>query len=514
MSGRMKLAFLVLGLAAAAGVLADNLLRVTPWGINLILWLAPLIVGVALLTRAPDSGPSSYGKWLLVPLLFFAGAYAWRDSFALRAMDAVAMMMLASLIVVLSRHGRFPFDGAVGACRAAAVSLGSTLFGFFPLVGSDIVWKDLPRGPWTRRAVPVARGALIAIPLLLLFGALFASADEVFRNLFSRVFDVNPDRVSQHLVFTSVATWLVGGFLRGMFLAVEQVEPPESSVTEKPLRPRLGITEITVAVGSLVVLFGLFVGIQIRYLFGGDAHVQITPHLTYAQYAQKGFFELVAVAVLVLPVLLTADYLLSDRDTRSLRLFRVLAGIQTLLVFVVIASAGQRMQIYQVAYGLTELRFYIMAFIGWLATVFVWFGATVLTGRRSRFAVGGMATALTMLALLHVINPDARIVNANVTRAHAGRHFDIGYVADLSADAVPSLVAALPDLNSDQRDALLQLMDNRWAHSDMDWRTLNWSRFHARNAARRAVAAMPRMVARKPSADPSSGLQASPVRVQ
>ena len=48
--------------------------------------------------------------------------------------------------------------------------------------------------------------------------------------------------------------------------------------------------------------------VQFRYLFGGAALVQVSETLTYAEYARRGFFELVAVAALLLPIMLLLDW--------------------------------------------------------------------------------------------------------------------------------------------------------------------------------------------------------------
>src|SRR5439155_15568837 len=126
--------------------------------------------------------------------------------------------------------------------------------------------------------------------------------------------------------------------------------------------------------------------------FGGDTRVQVTPGLTYAEYARHGFFELVTVSALVLPVLLATHWQLKKEKRGHDWLFRLLAGVLVLQLFVVMASAMQRMLIYHVAYGMTELRFYTTAFMGWLAIVWVWFLATVLRGQRKRFAFGALVT--------------------------------------------------------------------------------------------------------------------------
>ena len=64
------------------------------------------------------------------------------------------------------------------------------------------------------------------------------------------------------------------------------------------------------------------------------------------------------------------------------------------------ASALERMRLYQRAYGLTELRLYSTAFMLWLAAVCCWFLVTVLRGRRSGFAIGAVVTALATVVAL------------------------------------------------------------------------------------------------------------------
>ena len=100
------------------------------------------------------------------------------------------------------------------------------------------------------------------------------------------------------------------------------------------------------------------------------------------------------------------------------------------------ASATQRMRLYQSEYGQTELRLYVTAFMAWLALVFVWFALTVLRDRRERFAFGALLSAFGLIAALHVLNPDAAIVRANAALARAGHSFDVDYALSLSADAV------------------------------------------------------------------------------
>jgi two-component system sensor histidine kinase BaeS len=138
------------------------------------------------------------------------------------------------------------------------------------------------------------------------------------------------------------------------------------------------------------------------------------------------------------------------------------------------ASALQRMRLYEQTYGLTELRLYAIGIILWLGVVFVWFSITVLRGRRSLFAVGALVAGFAATAALNVANPDALIARTNVDRPR----IDVAYVAGLSDDAIPALLEALPSLRPDLRQTLaVELL--RRSDSGGDWRSFNLARARA-----------------------------------
>jgi hypothetical protein len=183
---------------------------------------------------------------------------------------------------------------------------------------------------------------------------------------------------------------------------------------------------------------------------------------------------------------LAADWLRPRGGPAHDWLFRALAGMLVAMLLVVTASAVQRMMLYQDEFGLTELRLYTTAFIGWLAAVLAWFVATVLRDRRERFAFGAMVAGLATVALLNALNPDALIVSTNVERAQHGKDFDAAYIAALSADAVPETLRSLPRIPEAGRADLARRIVERWSTPPApDLRSWNW----ARETARQSVAA-------------------------
>jgi hypothetical protein len=298
------------------------------------------------------------------------------------------------------------------------------------------------------------------------------------------------------VVIFSLTAWLATGYLRGFMTGTElpalrnlSYDNPLAALAVK--RPSLSITEIATALAAIDLLFLVFVFVQFRYLFGGDALVQVTPDLTYAEYARRGFFELVAAVVLVVPVLLVADWLLARGQRRDEVVFRGFAVAQVGLVLAITASAMYRLRLYVGSYGLTDARFFAMVLLLWIGVMLLWLTATVLRGRRESFAFGALVTGFATVALLFVVNPDAMVARTNVARlestttADSAQRFDVAYAMSLSADAIPVLIDVLSSLPSDAQCPIARSMLQRWGPDrEHSLRTWNWSASRATAAVR------------------------------
>ncbi|HEY6404040.1 MAG TPA: DUF4173 domain-containing protein [Blastocatellia bacterium] len=476
MTEKTRLGISLIAASVVSGALGDALLRATPWGLNLFVWIAALIASVTAVRFFNRVESEAGSKWLVLPLLFFAAALAWRDSPVLTALSLIGVVVTLAMILMRSRSVKLLAAGVTDYAFSVLASLFSALGGASHLIGGDIQWKEIPRDGWTKHMAPVIKGLAIAFPLLLIFGGLLTSADAAFSDLLSRLFDWDFESLVTHCLLTVVIAWTVAGFLRGVMAGKEM----KATDRERPGFLWLGVTEVVIVLGLLDILFLSFVVVQFRYFFGGAARIQAVAGLTYAEYARSGFFELVGVAALVLPLLLAAHWLLRKEKARDEMIFRVLAGLQIALLFVMIVSALQRMRIYQREYGLTELRVYTTVFMGWLAMIFVWFAMTVLRGRRERFAFGAVVTGFIAIGALLAVNPDRLIARVNVEHAIAGRDFDALYAASLSADALPELIGSLPKLSPTQGCGLAtRILQYHSISENPGWRRWNWSRAKA-----------------------------------
>jgi hypothetical protein len=480
---RTRLGLGVIGGALLLGSIGDVLLRATPWGINFLIWIVVLVGLAVMLAKWGRVGTSGEGKWLVFVAVVFASGVVVRDSPVVVFLNVLGVLISLSLAVWRGRLGSLRRAGILEYVLGGIYTGVLTSAGPIPVSVVDIEWRQAISGRWKGQALAVSRGVLLAAPLLLLFGTLLVAADAIFERLVVDVFGFDLADVFSHLLLICFFAWITAGVLWAGLMA----RVPENLTIPRPGVLSLGIIEVGMVLGLLDLMILAFVVIQVRYLFGGAGRVAATAGLTYAEYARHGFFELVTVTTLALPLLLIAHWLLRTGNRAHEVLFKALAGLMVGLLFVVVASALQRMYLYQQAFGLTELRLYTTVFMLWISTVLVWFVLTVLRERRERFAFGAMLTGFAAIFAINAMNPDALIVATNIDRMEEGKRFDAYYLTTLSADAVPVLVDSLPEIGNKRlwKDFTVeQAVVGNWDSRGADWRTWNLSRSRARRSVR------------------------------
>jgi len=482
---RTRLGLSILAQGLALGLLSDLLLRALPWGVSVTICGVALVAAGFWTVRRFHVPVSADAGWLALSAVLCAVAYVRRDSPTLRMLDIGAFAVAIALTALATQGASVRLRGVSAYVISVCVACANSWFGGARLVLADIPWRDLHVGGRWRVFGAVGIGLLVSVPLLVVFGGLFVSADATFAALVSSL-HVDLGTLASHVFLIGVFGAIAAGTLRGACLGSAHVAAAGERLEQPGIRLSTTATVLTV----LDALFLLFVAIQARWLFGGSAVIQATSGLTVSEYARRGFFELVTAAALVLPVLLVAEWATRRDGGTQETAFRALATLLVLLVGVMLVSALQRMLLYVQYFGLTEQRLYTTAFMVWLGGVFAWLGWTVLRGARARFAFGALVQGTAVLAGLHLVNPDGLITRVDARRGATSAPFDAAYTAGrLSADAVPALLDVLPRLAPAERAEVASDLLRRWrAEPRGDWRSWNWAaaRAHTLVATRAA----------------------------
>lgn len=463
----------VLILALLVGVGIDLLVLRHPIGLGAAI-VGVLLGGGVLVGRVFYGVRASNDSILLAgALVFWSVLLTTRTAPMLVFLNTVGVLLLVGLTFRLLRSGGLA-GWTVGRYATNGLrTLGGWIAEPFRFFSIDFAAQSTT-GHRLGRLGKVAVGALIAVPLIAVFAALFSSADAAFEESLQSLLNVDIGPLVGHVIAIAVFAWLAIG-------AARHAVQDHPSAAERS-RPILGAVEAGTALLLLDALFLVFVILEARYLFA-FRETLARDGLTYAQYARRGFFELVFVGALVVAVVLVVDWMVQTKAVRS-KVVDALNGGLIVLTLVVLLSAAQRMRLYTDAYGLTELRLYTSVFMGWVALVLVWMVTTVLRGRRERFALGAFVSAFAVLAVLTLANPAAIIVRTNVAHAVAtSTELDAVYLADLGADAIPAMIEGVDAAMACRDRANLAGMTMQTARNvsspGLDWRAWTWSRFRA-----------------------------------
>lgn len=478
-------AFATLALASLLGLLAQLLFFRQPLGLNALI-VTVLFLGAAWTQRDPAAPFRPRDAWLPASAIAFAAFCAVRADAALLSFDAMAT--IAAVVATVAALSGVPVSAMP---VAGLIAEGWSLAGRALLGAADLLipaWLRVRLAP--RRFARVSGyigGVGLAAPFVVVFAVLFSSADAVFARSLENIFDLK--RIAELLsetpgrLFIALAVaWPAAGAMTALWRV------PRDYVTSRP-RSLLAGETATVTIIVIAALFAIFVALQLAYLFGGRNTLDAAA-ITYSSYARRGFFELIAAVALVGALLFGLELFVRARGLT----YRAAAFALLALTAVVLASAAYRLDLYQRAYGWSELRFYAFAAIAFLSGALAIFAWSVARGRMAFVIVPLAAAAVTVALTANAIGPSGFIARANLDRVidpsglpdDAQRALDIGTLWSLGDGAIPEMVARLDELPTRERIAVGDLLRGtlRWRNVDgeVEWRGWNLDRERARRA--------------------------------
>lgn len=450
-------------------------------GVSILLYTS-LILGITFYLTWGFKHTLNKSVYLLTPIiLFFASMVFVRANQFLAFINVLVIIYLLAVVARLThqptlRIRQFEVSQYVALPKNLSVRFIGEFFAFFRKL-MDSRKTTAKTAPF----VPIVRGVIISLPILVVFLLLLSSADLIFGKYVSSFFDFN---ISPELISRSVLIGFVASIFIGAFAYIFLPSSAETSLTHSPRKRLLGTTEAFIILGSVTVLFLTFVIIQLTYLFGGSDLVARTGY-TYAEYARKGFFELIAVATISLLLVGVIKKITTFRSLPETTAFKWLSGLLAVLVLVIMYSAHTRLDLYEGAYGFTTLRLLSHLFILWLAYAFAQLLYFILREKSDNtFAFQLFVSGLCFVALINLINPDSFIAQQNIRRFDRTGKIDLYYLSNLSEDAVPAITQLLdhPNQELQKRAAnILYRQEQRINNQSSSWQSANLSRQQAKN---------------------------------
>ncbi len=276
----------------------------------------------------------------------------------------------------------------------------------------------------------VALGLLIAVPVLIIVVSGLSSADAVFGSMFDGLLDYFADldvaTTFVRILWTALLTLV---FFSALYFLRHE---PRRAEGQEPLNGLPVSAHITI-LALLIVVCGVFAGIQFRYLFGGAEAAAMSGG--WAEYARSGFFALVRTAFVV-----CIAALFCSRASRESVIARVLTLALVLLTFVMLASASYRLSLYIAAYGLSVTRVMAVWAIAAIGVCLALVGVKALKAG-FRFWPCAAAIVLAMWTLLSFVPVNGLVASYNVDAYIDGRldQVDVNYLYELGPEALEPL---------------------------------------------------------------------------
>lgn len=318
-------------------------------------------------------------------------------------------------------------------------------------------------------------GLLISIFLLIIIIPLLASADMAFgfylNNIFS-IFSIDSfPNIMGHTILIIFIFLYVFGYAWSFKYSQKEKLNISLDIKEK-VEPRIIVT-ILIVVDFLYLFFSI---LQISYLYGGSSGV-LPQGFTYAEYARRGFFELVAVTAINFIILLFSMKLVRKDNLKIKRVVNIALSFLVLFTLNMLISAHIRMSLYEDSFGFTQLRLYVHIFMFLMFILFIISFAKIWSEKIPLFKVS-FISAMVIYIIMNYMNLDGIIASNNIERYGRTGKIDIAYLCVLSNDALPQIVEFTKSADTDISWEIQNNLNERYVSlgHGFQWMEYNYSR--------------------------------------
>jgi len=314
-------------------------------------------------------------------------------------------------------------------------------------------------------------GILISIPFLFIILNLLIEADTQFERLISTLPHLISFRAEYfiRLVIILIYTFGFFGFMQVLLQNKNPIVPKKGSI--KPIGMD-GIITLTVLL-LINLVYILFIAVQFKYFFSGT----LEDGFTYAEYARRGFFELLFVTLINLSISIAVITL---TKTVYGPLKKAICLAMTVLILssgVLLVSAIMRISMYEDAYGFTFSRVLAHSFMIFLMVILAYTLVKIWLERVSLFHFYFIASLIYYVGI-NTTNLDKIVVDKNMARFEATGKIDIHYLNSMSATGILGLME-LYEKNPDVpglKDRLKKSKAERGSMNRNSWQSHNLER--------------------------------------
>lgn len=416
------------------------------------------------------------GALIITCIFLIAGSYAIYDKVIFSGFNLLVVTALSLLVVVIMlAPDKIKWEVPIILKRVLSKLADGVNYSYeFIAEAFKGIFKnvDPEKGKVIRQIV---LALVIAVPLLMVILVLLMSADQKFEEFMSIIpeFIININVVE--FIIRMAIVFLIGFGIFGVFQMLKSDNPmlnEEKSQGEdrKSWGTAFGFT-ILLLINIVYIVFVIF---QFRYFFSGNLHSDFT----YAEYARRGFFELMAVTIINWTILVSFLKKINLKNDPMRLPMKLMYSVLVFVSGIMLISAFQRLTMYEQAYGFTIDRVQAYVVMMFLFVVFaytfihIWLEGLRLT--HFYFIIG-----LLFFTGMNAMHVEKFIAEKNWERYEETGKIDVhylSYIASAGTDVLLRLYEVDPDY-PELDEALASSIDWNEYGVEEPWQAFNFAKY-------------------------------------
>lgn len=332
----------------------------------------------------------------------------------------------------------------------------------------------------------IIRAVLITLPIVIVIIILLSSADDIFGNVFIDIADYIKE-VFKNIKLSTIIVKLILMFICAIyFICFFDYITNRYEVDILKEKKKLEKDDFTIKMilTSLNIIYLVFCIIQIKSLFLRNVSIN------YADYARKGFFQLMIVSAINLVTILIAKYFNKNSETKKIYI-NTMSILMILFTFIILLSSAYRMYLYESAYGYTMLR--LLVYCSLFTEAIMLIPTIVYIIDKPINLVKTYFTIITVVYIcMNLANFEKIIAKRNIDRYFETGKLDMEYLEYATgSDAVAEIVRVLDRIdeegNRTHAERYLTDMYNELSNYKMDYRDYNYSKLKAKKILEKKI---------------------------
>ncbi|MBL4935646.1 DUF4173 domain-containing protein [Clostridium sp. YIM B02515] len=420
------------------GIIFDKFFFNGNLGVSYFIFIALCITFFLWSAKSEIKLEKNIGWFLMIPIALLALSYTVYTNPVFMVLNFLAVPALMIISSVLIYNPKIKWDKISFVFYLVKKGIVDVLEGIgsaFNTAGKG--FRRIEKKEESRTRNQIIIGLVISIPIIAIVIMLLSSADMIFNyylNNITRIFDnIDLSNVVPHIIMIGIVTFYLLGYVWSFKIERKQQEDKEE-LEAVNLETLVFITVLTV----MNVLYLIFTLIQFSYLYGGEGMV-LPSNFTYAEYARRGFFELVAVTIINFVIILGCLKYAKKENEVLLKILDVLLSVLILFTVNMLYSANFKLSLYESSFGYTYQRVFVHLFMILLFILCIITFAGIWN-RKIPVMKSIIITTVIAYTIANYLNIDVFIAKKNIERYYSTGKLDAQYLTSLSYEAVPLIL--------------------------------------------------------------------------